>query len=185
MRNYNRNSHVHNALQKIIWRKVWRKKPIRQCIKVALFYLHQNLFNIKKHLALVHKKIVHILFCVFQTNLNKAVNIFCTLSESYSKCTIDAKFQCNKDLNENLAQLTQKTKELKHSNKKVAILPFLHQPPFSGLSPLSSKNFGTLPSDSIFRRSNPACNKGGPPTMGWHPQAPVHAILKTCGMPHI
>ena len=35
-------------------------------------YLHQNLFNIKKYLALV-------LFCVFQNNLNKAVGIFCTL----------------------------------------------------------------------------------------------------------
>ena len=27
------------------------------------------------------KKIVHVLFCVFQTNLNKAVNIYYTLSE--------------------------------------------------------------------------------------------------------
>ena len=42
---------------------------------------HQNIFNIKKHLALVLKKIVHVLFYVFQTNLNKAVNILCKLSE--------------------------------------------------------------------------------------------------------
>ena len=27
------------------------------------------------------KKIVHVLFCVFQTNLNKAVDILCKLSE--------------------------------------------------------------------------------------------------------
>ena len=39
-------------------------------------YLHQNLSNIKKHLVLVLKNI-----CVFQTNLNKVVNIFCTLLE--------------------------------------------------------------------------------------------------------
>ena len=38
---------------------------------------HQNIFNIKKHLALLLKKIVHVLFYVFQTNLNKAVSILC------------------------------------------------------------------------------------------------------------
>ena len=42
---------------------------------------HQNIFNIKKHLALVLKKIVHVLFYVFQTNLNKAVDTLCKLSE--------------------------------------------------------------------------------------------------------
>ena len=36
----------------------------------------------KKNPALILKKeIVHVLFCVFQTNSNKAVDIFCTLSE--------------------------------------------------------------------------------------------------------
>ena len=44
-------------------------------------YLHQNYFNIKKHLTLALIKIVHVLLCVFQTNLNKAVKIFYTLSE--------------------------------------------------------------------------------------------------------
>ena len=34
-----------------------------------------------KHLALARKKIVHFLFCVLQTKLNKAVNIFCRLPE--------------------------------------------------------------------------------------------------------
>ena len=67
MHNYNRNSHVHNALQKIMWRKMWRK-PIKAV---------QNLFDIKKYLALVLKKNVHVILCVFQTNLNKVVNIFC------------------------------------------------------------------------------------------------------------
>ena len=37
----------------------------------------------------------------------------------------------------------------------MAALPFPQQPPFSGLSPLSSKNFGTFWSDSIFGRSYP------------------------------
>ena len=36
--------------------------------------------------------------------------------------------------------------------------PFLHQLPFSGLSPLSSKKLRTLPSDSIFGRSYPPKN---------------------------
>ena len=49
---------------------------------LLFIYLHQNLSNIKKHLALVLKKSVHVLFCVFQTDLNKAVNIFWTPSES-------------------------------------------------------------------------------------------------------
>ena len=35
----------------------------------------------KKHLALVLKKSIHVLFCVFQTNLNRAVNSLCKLSE--------------------------------------------------------------------------------------------------------
>ena len=33
--------------------------------------------KVKKHLALVLKKIVHVRFYVFQTNLNKAVDILC------------------------------------------------------------------------------------------------------------
>ena len=50
-------------------------------LRLLFTYLHQNLFNIKKHLALVLKKIAHAFFCVFQTNLNKAVNIFWKLPE--------------------------------------------------------------------------------------------------------
>ena len=38
-------------------------------------------FNTKKRLAWELKKILHYLFCVFQTKLNKAVDIFCRLSE--------------------------------------------------------------------------------------------------------
>ena len=44
-------------------------------LRLLFTYLHQNLFNFKKHhLALVLKKIVHVVFCVFQTTLNKAIN---------------------------------------------------------------------------------------------------------------
>ena len=42
---------------------------------------HQKIFNIKKYLALLLKNFLHVLFCVFQTNLDKAANILCKLSE--------------------------------------------------------------------------------------------------------
>ena len=55
-------------------------------LRLLFTYFHQNIFSIKKHLALVLKSVVHVLFCIFQTNLRKAVNIrytriFCTLPE--------------------------------------------------------------------------------------------------------
>ena len=57
------------------------------------------------------------------------------------------------NVNENLAWLTQKTENVNAIEqnckvvKKVATAPFLHQPspPFSGLSPLSSKKNCTPP----------------------------------------
>ena len=67
------------------------------------------------------KKIVHLLFCVFQTKLNKAVNISCRLPiwvknvqmiPGYSKINLD----------ENLVWLTQKTEDPK-SNKANLIFP--------------------------------------------------------------
>ena len=42
---------------------------------------HQNIFSIKKYLALVLKKFVYVLFYVFQNNFNKAIKILCKLSE--------------------------------------------------------------------------------------------------------
>ena len=57
------------------------RKKQGSALRFLFIYLRQNLFNIKKHLALVLKKIVHVLNSVFQTNLNKVVNIFCALSE--------------------------------------------------------------------------------------------------------
>ena len=51
-------------------------------LRLLFTYLHQNLSSIKKHVALVLKKFVHVLFYVyFQTILNKAVNILCALAE--------------------------------------------------------------------------------------------------------
>ena len=44
----------------------------------------------------------------------------------------------------------------------MATLPFLHQPPFSGLSPLSSKNFGTPPKGLNF----------------WKALVPTHPLIK-------
>ena len=46
-------------------------------LRLVLTYLFKNLFNTKKHLAWVLKKKFYLLFCVFQTKSNKAVNIFC------------------------------------------------------------------------------------------------------------
>ena len=57
------------------------RKKHGSTLRLLFIYLCQNLFSIKKHLALALKKIVHVLNCVFQTNLNKVVNIFCTQSK--------------------------------------------------------------------------------------------------------
>ena len=73
-------------------------------------YSHQNLFNIKKHHALYF---VHVLFCVFQTKLNKAVNIFFALPKWIRNIPM---IQCFSSIDENFAWLTKKTEEPK-SNK--------------------------------------------------------------------
>ena len=48
-------------------------------LRLLFTCIHQNFFNIKKHLAL--KKFVHIFFCIFQTKLYRAVKIFFTRPE--------------------------------------------------------------------------------------------------------
>ena len=50
-------------------------------LRLALNYPFENLFNLRKILPWHSKKIVYLLFCVFQTNLNKVVNIFCRIPE--------------------------------------------------------------------------------------------------------
>ena len=84
----------------------------KQCSNPLTFlftFLHQNLFNIQKHLALALKKIAHVLFCVFQANLNKAVNIFFTLSAWIRNIQNDTMPWYYKDFDENLAWITQIT----------------------------------------------------------------------------
>ena len=45
-------------------------------LKVGPHLLFKNLFDSKKHLVWILKKVVHLFFCVFQKKLKKAVNIF-------------------------------------------------------------------------------------------------------------
>ena len=59
-------------------------------LRLLFMYLHQNLFNIKKHLALVLKKIIHNFFYLLKTKLLKPVNIFGKLPECES-CMANAK----------------------------------------------------------------------------------------------
>ena len=79
-------------------------------LRLVLSYLLYNLFNTKKYLALALKKIVHLLFCVLQTKLNKAFNIFCRLLEWIRNVQVIPGFSA-KDLDENLAWLTEKTED--------------------------------------------------------------------------
>ena len=88
------------------------------------------------------KKCVHVIFYVFQTNVNKAVDILCKLSEWIRNTQMIEYFNTEKkDLDENLALLTQKT-ENQNVVKETLLPPFIHQPrppPFSGLSPFLAK----------------------------------------------
>ena len=68
--------------------KIRRKKQCGNPLTLLFTFLHQNLFDIKKHLALALKKIAHVLFCVFQANLNKAVSHFLytiSMDQKYTK----------------------------------------------------------------------------------------------------
>ena len=85
---------------------MWRKLVKAVHLRLLFTYNNENLFSIKKQLALV---LVHVLFCVFQTNLNKAVNIFCTPSEWIRNIQM---IQCFSTI-KNLALLTQKSEEPK------------------------------------------------------------------------
>ena len=89
--------------------KMWRKIVKAVHLRLLFTYNNENLFSIKKQLALV---LVHVLFCVFQTNLNKAVNIFCTPSEWIRNIQM---IQCFSTI-KNLAWLTQKSEELKRNS---------------------------------------------------------------------
>ena len=88
---------------------MWRKLVKAVHLRLLFTYNNENLFSIKKQLALI---LVHVLFCVFQTNLNKAVNIFCTPSEWIRNIQM---IQCFSTI-KNLAWLTQKSEELKRNS---------------------------------------------------------------------
>ena len=121
--------------------KIWdfytknvEKKKQGNALRLLFAHLHftynQNLFNINKHLALVLKKNVHVLSCVFQTNLNKSSRHFLCTIRMDQKYTNDAMFYYYKDLDENLAWLTQNTEESK-CNKGIST----STPLFQGYSP--------------------------------------------------
>ena len=58
------------------------EKNNKQCIEALASLIFSKTFSILRITLLWHsKEIVHLLFCAFQTKLNKAVNIFCRLSE--------------------------------------------------------------------------------------------------------
>ena len=84
-------------------------------LRLVLTYLFQNLFNTKKQFALALKKIVYLLFCVFQTKLNKAVKIFFRLPEWIRNVQIYQVLvkDLDENVDENLAWLTQKTEDPK------------------------------------------------------------------------
>ena len=59
---------------------------------------------------------MHLLFCVFQTKLNKAVSIFCRLPEWMRNVQIIPGFskrELDENVDENLAWLIQKTEDRK------------------------------------------------------------------------
>ena len=116
----------------------------------------------------------------------------------------------NKDLDENLPWLTQKTEDLKSNKgnltfsphtvnviglngkviKKVTTPPpFLHQPPFSSLSPFLGKNFVAPPSDSIFGSSYPPTphliGVGGGGFQLWNTSGGCFCMLEMETRPHL
>ena len=58
------------------------EKNNKQCIEGLASLIFSKAFSILRNTLPWHsKEIVHLLFCAFQTKLNKAVNIFCGLPE--------------------------------------------------------------------------------------------------------
>ena len=133
---------------------MWRKNNKAVHLTLVLTNLFWNLFNTQKHFALALKKIIHLLFCVFQTKLNKAVSIFCRILEwirnvqmipgfsrrlwwehGWNSCMGNSKDWRSKKVN--VIELNCKVV------KKVATPHFYINPPFSSLSLLSHKKIHT------------------------------------------
>ena len=140
---------------------MWRKT--RQCIWGWSWLIFSKTFSILRNtLPQLSKKLVHLLFCVFRTKLNKAVSIFCRLPEWIRNVLMIARFSTRLGWECGWKCCMANSKDWRSENlnaielscevvKKVATPPFLHQPPptpplhcsFSGLSPHSSKTFCT------------------------------------------
>ena len=70
---------------------MWRKT--RQCIWGWSWLIFSKTFSILRNtLPQLSKKLVHLLFCVFRTKLNKAVSIFCRLPEWIRNVLMIARF---------------------------------------------------------------------------------------------
>ena len=118
---------------------MWRKT--RQCIWGWSWLIFSKTFSILRNtLPQLSKKLVHLLFCVFRTKLNKAVSIFCRLPEWIRNVLMIARFSTRLGWECGWKCCMANSKDWRSENlnaielscevvKKVATPPFLHQPP--------------------------------------------------------
>ena len=132
-------------------------------------FIFSKIFSILRNILPWHskKKIVHILFYVFRTKLNKAVNIFCRLPKGIRNVQMIPGFSTRLGWERGWKSCMANWKGWRSENvnaiklnckvvKKWQPPHFYINSPFSGLSPpLSSRKFRTRPCDSIFGRSYP------------------------------
>ena len=84
-------------------------------LRLVLTCRFYNIFNTKKHLAWALKKFPFIFLCI-PNKVKESSQRFLYTTIMDQKCTNDIRFSHNKNLDQNLAWLTQKTEEPK-SNK--------------------------------------------------------------------
>ena len=87
---------------------VEKNKNVRH-LRLLFTYLNQNLSILRNILPWCSKEIVHVVFCILQINLYKALNIFCTLPKWIRNIPNIKTWM-------RILHVTQKTEELK-SNK--------------------------------------------------------------------
>ena len=131
-------------------------------LSLVLTYLSKIFLILRNTLPWPSKKIVHILFCVFQTEFNKAVNIFCRLTEWIRNVLIITGFNTRLGWERGWKSCLANSKDWRSENvnaielnckavKKVAIPYFYINLPSSGLFLLSSKKVCTaLPQVTQF-----------------------------------
>ena len=147
-----------------------RRKTIRQCIWGWSWLIFSKIFSILRNTLPWHsKKIVHLLFCLFWTKLNKAVNIFCRLPEWIRNVQMIPGFSTRFGWERGWKSCMNNSKDWRPENvnvielnckvvKKVATLPFLHHPPPSPpflfrFIPCSSKEFCTPQVTQVWLQS--------------------------------